>query len=171
MFSFITTWLFKKYVAVDTYIQHYLPYEKSVYVSQNGNLRNVTIPYYICLFLNRLFIGSRQDYLITYRHCNKRRIVSNANFLSVINEIRAMTPQSSMRIPIYGLIIRANDIILDISDKQRLLTHDSNDNVSQLYKLYYGEELYYLEVTYKGQTRKWDGVENCGKVVVRDVLC
>jgi outer membrane lipoprotein-sorting protein len=164
-------WSFTQYVKLESYIKQYLPIEESVYVIDNNKTtRNVTIPYYLCLFINKFFIGTNSTYLINYRHQKKKKIVSNGNFLSIVNQVRSnKQTHAQLKVPVYGLIIRANDKLLGAEEKKTMLMHDRNDNFALLYELYFGESLTTLEVVYKGKTRTWK-LSECATVKMSDIM-
>lgn len=171
MLNTLLKWSFTQYVKLESYIKQHLPIEESVYVIEdNKAIRNVTLSYYICLFINKMFIGTQSTYLISYRHQRKKKIVSNGNFLSVINQVRSNKhAHGQLKVPVYGLIICANDKLLGSEEKKKLLMHDRNDNFALVYELYYGERLTSLEVVYKGKTRTWKMAE-CTSVKISDIM-
>lgn len=163
----ISRWLFEKYVALETYLRQYLPIERKVYRINDGHeLEDVSLWYYLVLFLNVWFIDTCSSYMIEYRHQNKKKIV-NGNFLSVINQVRHTKNQ--IKAPVYGLIIKINDRVLSNEDKKKIFVHDTNDKISIIHQLYFKEDVNKIEVSCKGKTKNWKGDE-CNTVKIHEVL-
>lgn len=164
----VLRWLFCHYVKVETYISQYLPKEKKVYVIRNNELKNITIKYYICLLLNLIFTNHMEDYLIEYRHQNKKKLILRGNYLDIISKTRRDS-SPLLRVPLYGFVVVANDKVLGYEDKKKLMIHDRDDKVYILYSLYFNETLHRLVVENKSKRMVWEGDE-CLGITIRDML-
>jgi hypothetical protein len=160
-------WVLKTYVSLETYIKQYLPIERQVYkINDDNELEEVTLWYYFILFINQWFINSHGNYMIEYRHQRKKKIATG-NYLSVINQVRNTKPQ--IKAPVYGLIVKINDKLLNNEEKKKLFVHDGNDKISIVYRLYFDQEMNHLEVVCKGKTKVWKGIE-CQTVRIQDII-
>lgn len=160
-------WILKIYVSLETYVKQYLPIERNVYRINNDNeLHDVTLWYYFILFINQWFINSNGNYMVEYRHQKKKKIATG-NYLSVINQVRNTKHQ--VKAPVYGLIVKINDRLLNNEEKKQLFIHDGNDKISIVYRLYFNEVVHHLEVVYKGKTKIWKESE-CQAVRIQDII-
>uniref|UniRef100_A0A6C0LYC2 Uncharacterized protein n=1 Tax=viral metagenome TaxID=1070528 RepID=A0A6C0LYC2_9ZZZZ len=164
----ILKYLFKLYIQFETFVRSKLPQEKRIYLIKNNQLVDVTIKYYICMIFNVMFSNTQEDYIVEYRNQNRKKLITNGNYLDIINKVK-YDNQPILRIPLISFIMKINDKILNYEDKKKLLHHEGIDKLAMLYFIYYGEVIDTLEVIYKGKLSKWSG-EGCKTVTINDIL-
>jgi hypothetical protein len=159
------------YVRLSTYIQQRLPAERRVYVIDSGNkTKDITIKYYLVLFLYLYVFNKHNSFLVEYRNGNSKKLVSNESIFGAVQRVRKVQSGGyRLKVPIIGYMITINGVTLGYDAKKNLLSHDRDDNLSMVYMLQTGEELDRVVVELKGHAKSWKGGE-CKRLTIGDVV-
>lgn len=160
------------YIRLCAHVSQRLPIEKNIYVIDHDNkMKNITLQYFVLLGLHSHIFQERKNYLVEYRHISKKKVIDNDNLIGVMNKVRSVGTDGGIKIkiPIINFIIAINDIALGYEEKKRVLSHDRDDNLDLVYRLYNSESITKVSVELKGHKKEWDGDE-CKILRVGDIL-
>ena len=159
------------YIRLSAHLSQYLPMEKNVYVIHHDNkMKNVTLQYFFILALHSKVFAEKRNYMVEYRHTTKKKVVDNENIIGVVNKVRYTgSGDLKIKIPIINFIVAINDITLGYEEKKNILSHDKDDNLNLVYRLYHSENIDKLCVELKGNKKTWTG-EECKRLRVGDII-